>query len=309
MVQAMSRTERDIQSTPDILAETITRVEQYRGAIAPLLAGPLVVLGCGSSHCVALAGASLYEAHHHVPAQAVPASDYQPRPGWTHLAISRTGQTTELVVAMRRAKAAGARVILLEGEPGSPAAAQADVRLPLEFAPEQGIIQTRFVSAALLALRLLIGGAAIQREMAGLPQQVAEALGRFDAEPLLAATHRVFLGRGWRYGLAQAAAVHLQETALAVPEAHQTLEYRHGPLAAADQRTLVWCFDSPEEAESAAVLEEVRPTGAGVRCTPDDPQVSLVQAQLLAVRLATAQGIDPDAPRNLRRAIVMAATA
>ena len=163
MVQAASRTEGDIRSTPDILVATISRVEQCRRDVAPLLAGPLVVLGCGSSYCVALAGAALSEAHHHLPAQAVPASDYQPRPDWTHLAISRTGQTTELVAAMRRAKAAGARVVLLVGEPGSPAAAYADVCLPLEFAPEQGIIQTRFVSAALLALRLLIGGAVAQQ--------------------------------------------------------------------------------------------------------------------------------------------------
>ena len=178
--------------------------------------------------------------------------------------------------------------------------------LPLEFAPEQGVIQTRFVSAALLALRLLIGGAAAKQSLAGLPQQVAEALERFDAGPLLAATHRVYLGRGWRYGLAMAAAVHLQESALMVPEAHRTLEYRHGPLAAADSRTLLWCFDSPEEAESAAVLAEVGRTGAAVRCPADDPLVSLVQAQLLAVRLATAHGLDLDAPRHLRRAIVIA---
>jgi len=307
MEQAVSLTEGDIRSTPEILAGTIARVEQCRGTLAPMLTGPLVLLGCGSSHCVALAGADLYEAHGHGPAQAVFPSDYVPRPDWLHLAISRTGQTTELVGAMRRAKAAGARVILLEGEPDSPAAASADVCLPLAFAPEQGIIQTRFVSAALLALRLLFGGTAAHEALAGLPQHMEEALAAFDPQPLLAAAHRVFLGRDWRYGLARAAAVHLQETALLVPEAHQTLEYRHGPLAAADARTLVWCFDAREEEASRVVLAEVRRAGAVVRCTPDDPLIALAEAQLLAVRVAVAHGVDPDAPRNLSRAIVMPA--
>jgi len=107
MEQAVSLTEGDIRSTPEILAGTIARVEQCRGTLAPMLTGPLVLLGCGSSHCVALAGADLYEAHGHGPAQAVFPSDYVPRPDWLHLAISRTGQTTELVGAMRAGEGGG----------------------------------------------------------------------------------------------------------------------------------------------------------------------------------------------------------
>jgi fructoselysine-6-P-deglycase FrlB-like protein len=300
-------TEQDIRSTPDILAKTITRAAEWREMSAPWLAGPLVVLGCGSSHCVSLAGAALYEAQRHAPAQAVQPTDYCPRPDWTHLAISRTGQTTELVTAMRRAKEAGARVLLLEGAPDSPAAAYADARLPLEFAPEQGIIQTRFVSAALLALRLLCGDAANQHALADLPHRLAQGLAHFVPPAFTATPHLVFLGRDWRYGLARAAAVHLQETALLAPEVHQTLDYRHGPIAAADERTLLWCFDPPEETDSRAVLEAVRRTGASVRCTPDDPLISLAQAQLMAVNMARAHGVDPDAPRHLSRAIVLPA--
>lgn len=305
MEHSGSLTEADIRSTPAILAHTATRVAEYRETLTPFLAGPLLFLGCGSSYCVGLAGAALYEMQRRGPAQAVLPSDYQPRPGWLHLAISRTGQTTELVTALRRAKRAGARVLLLEGTTGCPAAAYADARLPLEFASEQGIIQTRFVSAALFALRLLLDDAAAQRSLGNLPQRLAQGLVTFDPPPSTLAARLIFLGRGWRYGLARAAAVHLQETALVVPEAHQTLDYRHGPLAAADERTLVWCFDPPEQAASQAVLEEVRRTGARVRCTGDDPQIALAQAQLLAVGMARVRGVDPDAPRHLSRAIIL----
>ncbi len=305
MEQPGSLTERDIRSTPAILAQTAARVAEQREMLTPLLAGPLVFLGCGSSHCVGLAGASLYEVQRRVPAQAVLPSDYQPRPDWLHVAISRTGQTTELVTALRQAKRAGARVLLLDGTEGSPAAAYADVRLPLEFAPEEGIIQTRFVSAALFALRLLVADAAERQTLSDLPQRLAHVLTTFDPSPPTLAARLVFLGRGWRNGLARAAAVHLQETALVVPEAHQTLDYRHGPLAAADEQTLVWCFDPPEEAESRAVLEAVRRTGARVHCTPDDPLIALAQAQHLAVGIARARGVDPDAPRHLSRAIIL----
>src|SRR5262249_18789656 len=162
---------------------------------------------------------------------------------------------------------AGARVVLLSGEPNSPAEVEADLTVSLEFAPEHGVIQTRFVVAATFALRLLGGAPTTRAELVALPAQAERALAEFDPTPLLNFRPLVYLGRGGRYGVAQAAAVNLQETSLLVPEGHQTLEYRHGPIASAGEQTLVWCFDPSTDAESAGVLDEVRATGATVRVT------------------------------------------
>lgn len=302
-------TEQDILSTPDILRRTLARVGEEGDALASLLTGPAAFLGCGSSHCIALSAAALYEETRGAPAQGVMASEYRPRPAWAHVAISRTGRTTELVEALRRAREAGARVGLVRGEPGSPVEAEADVVLPLEFAPEEGVVQTRFIAAALLALRALIGGATARAELDDLPERMEDGIAAFDPAPLVRFDHMVFLGRGWRYGVAALAALNLQETALMVPEGHQTLEYRHGPISSADARTLVWCFDPRDDDVSGAVLEDVRRTGATVYQPSVDPLVAAAQAQLLAVRLAAARGVDPDAPRHLSRAIVLPGSA
>lgn len=304
----MTVTEQDIHSTPAILRRVLSRVAEYEAALAPLLQGPAAFLGCGSSYCIGVAAAALYEQTRGLPAQGIMASEYGPRAGWTHIAISRTGQTTELVEAMQRAREAGAPIILLRGEPASPAEPLADAVLPLEFAPEQGVVQTRFISAAILALRLLIGGDAARRALADLPQRVERGLSAVEPDLLTRFERIVFLGRGWRYGLALVAALNLQETTLTVPAGHQTLDFRHGPIAAVDAGTLVWCFDAPDDAASMAVLDDARQAGATVRCTGDDPLVSVVQAQLLAVRLAEARGLDADAPRHLSRAIVLPAS-
>lgn len=297
----MSSVESDILSTPSILR----RVREHLSDAAPALDGPIVFLGCGSSHCVGTAMAGLYETVRGLPAQSVLPSDYVPRPEWLHVAISRTGRTTELLEGMARARDAGARVLLIAGDAGSPAEALASEVLPLTFAPEQGIIQTRFISAALLALRLLIGGKAVPDD---LPGQVERALSAFDPAPLLGFAQTVFLGRGWRHGLAMGAALSLQETALVTPAAYQTLDYRHGPIACADAGTFVWSLDAQEDAACAAVLDDVRATGATVHQVGGDPQVALALAQLLAVRIAEARGVDPEAPRNLSRAIVLPAS-
>lgn len=303
----MTLTEQDIKSTPAVLRQTFARVEEQRAVLAPVLQGPVAFLGSGSSYCVAMAAASLYEATHGAPGQAILASQYYPRQGWGHLGISRTGQTTELVDAMRKAHSAGGRVGLLGGESDAPAAAHADAILPLEFASEDGVIQTRFISTAILALRLLVGGEDAHEDLQGLPDQVARGLASFDPAPLVPFDHVVFLGRDWRHGLALTAALNLQETAVMVPEGHQTLDYRHGPIASADERTLVWCFDGQDDSLSSAVLDDARRAGATVQTAAGDPLVGLAQAQLLAVRMAEARGVNPDAPRNLHRAIVLPA--
>ena len=301
----MSAIEEDIASTPAIARQTIDRVDEQGRVVAEVLRGPVVFLGSGSSYRIGVAAASLYEAERGQPAQSLLGSEYLPRPSWTHVAISRTGKTTELVDAMRRARDAGASCILIGGEPGSPAEEQADVVLALEFAPETSVVQTRFISAAVLALRLLIGGESSRRSLQDLPERLERGLAEFEPEQFIPFEHVVFLGRGWRHGLALAAALNLQETALMVPEAHQTLDYRHGPIASAEEGTLVWCFDPQDDRESAAVLEDVRRTGATVRSSSEDPQVMLAQAQLLAARKAVSRGIDPEAPRHLTRAIVL----
>ncbi len=299
----MTVIEQDIRSIPTILHQTHVRIDERRDALMPLLDGPVAFLGCGSSYCVCMALAALYEQERRAPGQAIIASDYLPRPTWMHVAISRTGETTELVTAMQRIHQVGGRCLLLVGEQGSPAEAHADSVLTLEFAPEQGVIQTRFVVAATQALRLLI--AAGRPSLDALPEQMEQALATFDPAPLIKFDHVVFLGRGWCYGLASAAALNLQETALMVPEAHQTLDYRHGPIASADERTLVWCLDPLDDAASAAVINDVRRTGATLQWTAVDPLIAVAQAQLCALHKARARGVDPMAPRNLSRAIIL----
>lgn len=78
------------------------------------------------------------EARDH-PAQAIVASDYHLRPNWAHVAISRSGTTTEIVEAMQRARGVEARVILIGGDSGTPAKEGADAVFRLEFAAGHGV--------------------------------------------------------------------------------------------------------------------------------------------------------------------------
>lgn len=77
----MTAIEDDMRAIPAILRQTHTRVAERRDTLIPFLGAPLVVFGCGSSYCVALSAAALYEDERRLPAQAILASDYAAQPG------------------------------------------------------------------------------------------------------------------------------------------------------------------------------------------------------------------------------------
>ena len=79
------------------------------------------------------------------------------------------------------------------------------------------------------------------------------------------------------------------------------MEYRHGPVAAADASTLVWTIGTPP----TGLVAEVAATGATVVESDRDPLAVLVQCQQAAVALAEVAGRDVDAPPHLSRAVVL----
>ncbi|HEY8530690.1 MAG TPA: hypothetical protein VIL08_00420, partial [Limnochorda sp.] len=128
---------------------------------------------------------------------------------------------------------------------------------------------------------------------------------------------------------AREGALKLHEMALARTEAYHTLEYRHGPKSTASRRTLAITLLGPgEEAWLAPLAAELHPlVGAqlllgawssdqvppgSIVLAPDpagdelgDALLMLVLLQYLAERRAVAQGLNPDAPRNLSKVVLL----
>jgi len=55
----------------------------------------------------------------------------------------------------------------------------------------------------------------------------------------------------------------------------------------------------------ADLLDDVRDTGATVVAPSQHPLANLVLVQKVAVALARMRSLDPDAPRNLTRSVVL----
>ena len=79
------------------------------------------------------------------------------------------------------------------------------------------------------------------------------------------------------------------------------MEYRHGPISIATPGRVVWHLGEPP----AGLAADVAATGARFQAGNLDPMAELVRAQRVALARAQANGLDPDAPRNLTRSVVL----
>jgi CRISPR-associated protein Cas5a/b/c len=255
----------------------------------------VAVAGCGTSLYVAQAWAALREAAGHGPTDAFPASEQRAGRDYdTLVVISRSGTTTEVLRLLEEMQAK--RTVAVTADPASPVARAVDRAVALDFADEESIVQTRFATCTLALLRAHLG------------QRIDQAAA--DAETALASPlpvqpsdvgQWVFLGRGWTVGLAAEAALKLREAGQAWTEHYPALEFRHGPISAATDSTVVWSMGPIDD----DLREDVEATGATLVEPPLDPMASLVLAQRTAVQLARERGLDPDRPRHLARSVIL----
>jgi fructoselysine-6-P-deglycase FrlB-like protein len=259
----------------------------------------VVVAGCGTSLYVARAFAALREASGRGETDAFPASEFPNARRYDRVvAISRSGTTTEVVQLLQRLGSTPRTVVTADA--GSPVASLAETTVVLDFADERSVVQTRFATSALALFRAHLGPEHVKdlgRAIADGERALAQPL---DPEPM-GFEHFVFLGHGWTVGIAEEAALKLREATRTYSEAYPAMEYRHGPISLAGERSLVWILGSPDP----AVADDVAATGATVRVAAFDPMAELVLVHRTAIALAASKGLDPDHPLHLSRSVVL----
>lgn len=290
----MSLTSDEIAAQPAAWARA---AEDGPRVALPADGSSVLAIGCGTSAFVAHAMARIREQRGYGPTDWAYASELPVGRRYDHLvAISRSGTTTEILQALDAEAATGAKRSCVTAVPGTPVPAACDTVIDLSYADEQSIVQTRFPTTTLVLWRAALG-----EDMSGVVEDCRAALtsrlpvdpGDFD--------RAVFLGRGWTVGLAHEAALKMRECAQAWSESYPALDYRHGPISVADERTLVLSLGGVEE----DVLADVRATGATVVDEPRDPLARLVTCQRLAVAVGEHRGLDVDRPRNLTRSVIL----
>lgn len=336
-----SWTLQEINDQPPAWAAALTRFEEDAARVDRLfeerMPDEAIFTGCGSSYYLSMTAASAFQQITGLRARAVPASEILQFPESVFVqdsspllvAASRSGTTTETLRAVKTAARRRVPTICLTCVARSPLARSADLALCSPAGGERSVVMTKSFSS-MLVLGLLLAAqrgddAKFHRELRRLP-----ALGRRVlkiALPLAreigtTASRFVFLGAGPAHGVAWEAMLKMTEMAQRTAMAYHPLEFRHGPIAIADPRTIAVLFGTDAGADMEAdLVRDLREHGATVlllrdaASRPAEAEVSvslsvglsdasrsvlyLPFAQALAYWRAVAAELDPDRPRHL----------
>ena len=257
--------------------------------------------------------------------------------GALYVAISQSGRSPDLLRNVEAAREAGACVVALVNQAGSPLAELAEVVLPLHAGPERSVAATKSYVASLSALLQLVAcwtrDPALADAMDALPDALRQAW-RQDWTPLVeglsaqggTAVRDLFvLGRGLGLATAQEAALKLKETSALHAEAYSSAEVKHGPMALVGEGFPVLAFVQPDETAEGtrALAREFAARGArvwladaddaarvpGAARLPLAPAPHPACAPLLAIlsfyraveAIARRRGFDPDVPAWLNK--------
>jgi fructoselysine-6-P-deglycase FrlB-like protein len=302
----MSYLTDEISSQPGCWSQAIDAAGSA-GAALPRPGERVAAIGCGSSLNVAHCYAALREAAGQGETDAFPASEVPTTRGYDRLVyISRTGTTTEVLDALRRAPGDTPTTAVTAAAEAALAQEAGHVVL-LGFADERSVVSSRFITSSIVLLRAhlaAVPGARPQAEaeVRALPAAAALEVERPLPPELIERAEFTFLGCGWAAAVAAEAALKLREAARTWAESYPAMEYRHGPISVSDENTVVWALGEVP----ADLLADARHTGATVIASGADPLVSLIGAQRLAAALAERKDIDADQPRALSRSVILA---
>ena len=292
---ASTHVAREIHSQPRAWARALDQLGTM-SAVLPERGERVAVIGCGTSWFMAESYAQLREQRGAGETDSFAASHFPAGRDYDRVvAISRSGTTTEV---LRAIEATRAPVLALTAVPGSPVDRAADQQIVLDFADEQSVVQTVFATTALMLLRGSLG-----EPLEAVLGQAHAVLAGDHAVPsaIGAGSQFTFLGQGWAYGIAREAGLKMREAAQLWTESYPQMEYRHGPISVAQPGRTVWVFGE----SVTGLAADVAATGAAFVDDRLDPVADLIRAQLLAVRRAEEQGLDPDRPRHLARSVVL----
>ncbi|MGZ4507840.1 MAG: SIS domain-containing protein [Blastococcus sp.] len=257
--------------------------------------------------------------------------------GVLHIAVSQSGGSPDLVDSLTAARASGATTVAVTNNVDSELARAAEFVVDVRAGTERAVAATKSYTAQLLALYLLLGPersvAETGSEAARLADAASATLQGGDAVAAAAGRYRfanrlVTTARGYSYATAREAALKLMETSYLGAQAFSGADLLHGPMAMIDGETPVIAVATPGRGGSAmtpvlrtlherkADLVLVGATDDAVEAAPEatvlpvrtdgipeelHPVLEIMPLQQLALRLALERGVDPDAPRGLRK--------
>jgi glucosamine--fructose-6-phosphate aminotransferase (isomerizing) len=315
------------------------KIKAFCDAIAS--AGNIIVTGSGTSYNTSLIASMLGSRFLKKRFEPVMASEFQYNMDSIDrdtvvLAISQSGETADVLSAIKLARAAGAKILSIVNVPTSSVARTADVSLAINSGPEIGVAATKsFTGQVSLVYAIIdrISGGRVGFDRDVVSEKIAKMLaGSAGIERLVNMTMPkvndiYLLGRSIHFPIALEGALKMKELAYVHAEGIAAGELKHGPLALMDKNAVVFVLNPDDKTycDTLSSAHEVKARGAkiiGISNIPNDiydamieipkmdnellyPLVEIIPLQLFSYYLALHNNADPDFPRNLAKSVTV----
>ena len=256
----------------------------------------------------------------------------------TLIAISQSGESADVLEAVRIAKESNAKIISIVNHPNSSLSQESDIVVSLSCGPEIGVAATKSFTSQLAILYKITNQLSDMRidpnweEVSGSILSQVQLVGgenskiRQLAKTLKDVSDIYVLGRGIHFPIAMEAALKLKELTYIHAEGIPGGELKHGPLALMDSNVFVIIIN-PNDATYTETLNsanEIKARGAKIIGISDKKSdvydywieipsiddalysiIEIIPIQLLAYYSAIEKNTDPDYPRNLAKSVTV----
>lgn len=317
---------------PTILSRIVRELKRAKG---------IFFVGCGSSFHACLSASYIFSSVAKEHVNVILASEF---PKYEHfltkdtlvIAVSQSGETADVLEAIKAAKRRGSKVISILNVVGSSLHRNSDHALLMGAGPEICVLSTKTYTSQLAILILLAYAMAGKYEEGKkklrylwniiynlTAANTREHIKRL-ASRLRGADHIFTIGRGLQYPTAMEAALKIKEVSYIHAEAFAGGELKHGSIALIEKGTPCIVFVAEKnEREIMSNVEEIRSRGGyiiGIGPRKKDafdffikvpevgitnPICQIIPIQILAYQLAVLRGHDPDKPRNLAKSVTV----
>ncbi len=339
---------KEIHEQPTVVGELLhllngsRHVDRFLDALRAPAGRPVYLVGCGTSYHACLLGAYLFNQLAGVAAVPVLGPQFielyaqSVGPADTAVFVSQSGETKDVLNAVKVMRQRGGRVLGVLNVLGSTLMNDSDVYLPLACGYEISVPATKtFVNQAVLFLYLACRLAGRDTaELDALPGLLALTTEETE-EAVKAVTAYLqgwddlyYLGFGLTHPIALEGALKLKEITYAHCEGIFSSEFKHGPLSAVhDGYPVVFIVAPGDEMMMINHVNEATVRGGrsiaiaaehpALRSNVHDylvvpkvdrylwPILATVPAQLIAYYMSVGRGIDPDFPRNLSKTLTV----
>lgn len=344
-----SSMEEEILQQPEILELILKNYVAPDGYIilnAPAKIDKIVLVASGSSYHCARFAAEVFGLIAEIEARAIYSSEFLLKKIVPHdknvlyIFITQSGETTDTLSALNKAKQLGVRTMCITNKENSTAWQTADYKINCHAGEEKSIASTKALTAQMLCLYLLALKYAKMKnldtserlnQLKNLPEIVENTLALSDkikpfARFLSKYKNIIIAADGVSYALAKEACLKIKETSYINVMSHILGEFMHGHLAVLNDKQTVLIYVSSEELSYSTIknLEKIKrdynppicvigTSSERINSTFNiDLEVeddilkmfsNLVISQILALKIAEKLNRNVDKPKGLKKIV------